>query len=474
MRGPRLNRREWLWQGGLGIGGIAAACLSADDGPANASDSPRAPALPPTHFAPKAKRVIHLFMNGGPSQIDTFDPKPLLRKHAGQSIGSAHLLTERPTGALMASPFQFKKHGQSGLEISELFPRVAECADELCVIRSMRTDFPNHEPALMLMNCGDSRQIRPSLGSWAVYGLGSVNQDLPGFVVLCPNGYPTFLGAQNWQSAFLPPISQGTFMDTSLLAQGGLLANLSNERISHHEQQRQLEMLRRLHADWVKNSELDQAFDSRMKTFELAFRMQTEFPQVFDLAREPQSVREMYGETIQGKQMLLARRLLQHGVRFVQTWHGTLQPWDTHDDNDSQHRALAAACDQPIAALLKDLRRLGMLDDTLVIWGGEFGRTPTVELPVRNLNQGSLAGRDHNPYGFSVWLAGGGVRRGIAYGRTDDFGFKVVENPMHVHDLHATILQLLGLDHTRLTFRHAGRDYRLTDVAGRVVKDIIA
>jgi hypothetical protein len=405
--------------------------------------------------------------------VDTFDPKPSLAKFHGKALPMDYLATERRTGAAFQSPFAFRKHGQSGIEVSELFPHVAESIDEISVVRSMQADVPNHEPSLMLMNCGEARQPRPSMGSWVTYGLGTENQNLPGFISLCPGGYP-IQETQNWQSGFLPGIYQGTYINTEFRDIEKLIEHIKNKSLSSAEQRQQLDLVRSLNQEHARRRSKDLQLETRIQSFELAYRMQMEATDAFDISREPESVRTMYGSGTQGRQLLIARRLLERGVRFVQAWHGPGQPWDNHDDIESGHRQLALESDQAIGALLKDLKQRGMLEDTLVIWGGEFGRTPTVELPTPGANAGKVNGRDHNHYGFSMWLAGGGVRRGYVHGATDEFGFKAVEKPVHVHDLHATLLQLLGFDHTRLTFRHAGRDFRLTDVHGRVVKELLA
>jgi hypothetical protein len=424
------------------------------------------------HFAPKAKRVIHLFMNGGPSHVDTFDPKPELAKWHGKILPDEHRLsTERKTGAAYKSPFAFKKYGQSGLPVSDLFPHVAKHADDLCVIRSMRADVPNHEPSLMLMNCGDGRLVRPSMGSWITYGLGTENQNLPGFVVLCPNGYP-ITETQNWRSAFLPGIYQGTYVNPAKKAEEAIIPNLNPAR-SSVRQSKQLQLLQILNRAHQNNREGDDQLDSRIRSFELAYRMQMEASDAFDITKESTRVREAYGSGVHGKQCLMARRLVERGVRFVQLWHGKDQPWDSHDQIEKNHRRLAGECDQAIGALLQDLKDRGMLEETLVLWGGEFGRTPTVELPSGS-NAGTTSGRDHNHHGFTMWMAGGGVKPGYVHGATDPFGFKAVEDPVHVHDLHATMLQLLGFDHEQLTYRYAGRDFRLTDVHGKVVTPLIA
>ena len=431
--------------------------------------NPMAPKPPP--LPAKAKRVIHVFMNGGPSQVDTFDPKPALAKYAGQAL-PIHLRTERATGAAFPSPFEFRKHGDSGIEVSEIFSKVAEHADDLCVIRSMHTDVPNHGPSLMMMNTGTTQQSRPSFGSWLTYGLGSENRNLPGFIVLCPGGYPIW-GAKNWRSAFLPGAFQGTHVDTRHTTPDKLIADVRNSFTTNDAQRSQLDLLGKLNAAHAARGAGDALLDARTQSFELAFRMQMEASDVFDIGKEPQAVRDLYGDTLHGRQMLIARRLLEKGVRFVQVWHGAGQPWDSHSEIEANHRRLAGQCDQPIAALLTDLKQRGMLEDTLVIWGGEFGRTPVVELTSFGANAGKN-GRDHNSYGFSMWLAGGGVKRGYVHGATDEFGFRAQENAVHVHDLHATLLHLLGFDHERFTFRYAGRDFRLTDVHGQVISDLVA
>ena len=451
----------------LGLTGIPDAGLAdADTGFVN-------PLIPKTpHFAPKAKRVIHLFMNGGPSHVDPFDPKPMLDRYHGKELPMENLRTERKTGAAYRSPFAFRQYGQSGIEVSELFSHVAEHIDDIAVIRSMHADVPNHEPSLMLMNCGDARQIRPCMGSWVTYGLGSENQNLPGFIAMCPGGYP-IQESQNWQSGFLPSVYQGTYIDTKSNEIERLIENIRNPRTSLREQRRQLDLLLQWNQAHAASRGSDPQLEARIASFELAYRMQMDASDAFDIQQEPEAVRERYGDSVQARQILIARRLIERGVRMVQLWHGAGQPWDNHDDIETRHRALAGQCDRAIGALLSDLKLRGMLDETLVIWGGEFGRTPTVELPKPGSNAGKINGRDHNHWGFSMWMAGGGVKGGTVYGATDEFGFRAAENPVHVHDLHATILHLLGFDHERLTFRHAGRDFRLTDVHGSVVKDLI-
>jgi hypothetical protein len=460
-----LTRRELLRRSGMGVGMLGLAGLFTGETSAATTDlNPLAPKEP--HFPARAKRVVHLFMNGGPSHVDTFDPKPLLTRYHGKPLPNPNLRTERKTGAALGSPFKFKRYGRSGIEVSELFQQTAGCIDDICVIRSMHADVPNHEPSLMLMNCGDGRLPRPSVGSWVTYGLGSENQNLPGFVAMCPGGYP-IVATQNWRSAFLPGAYQGTYVDTQHTNIRKLVENIRNESATPREQRRQLDLVRRLNEQHLQKRQRDAQLEARIQAFELAYRMQAEATDAFDSEREPQAVKDLYGPGTPARQLIVARRLLERGVRFVQVWSGAGQPWDNHDAIEAQHRKLAGEWDRPIAAFLKDLKQRGLLDETLVMWGGEFGRTPVAELPA-------LSGRDHNHYGFSMWLAGGGVRGGYAHGATDDFGFAAVEDKVHVHDLHATILRLLGFDHERLTYRYAGRDFRLTDVHGRVVKELLA
>ncbi len=470
----QTTRRELLRHSAMGMGWLGLASLLGSSGELTAAPAfdPADPlAAKPPPLPAKAKRVIHIFMNGGPSQVDTFDPKPALEEYAGKTL-PIHLRTERPTGAAFPSPFRFQKHGQSGIEVSEIFPRIAGHVDDLCVIRSMHTDVPNHGPSLMMMNTGTTQQSRPSFGSWLTYGLGTQNRNLPGFIVLCPGGYPVW-GAKNWRSAFLPGAFQATHVDTRHTEPEKLIADSHSPFADQQAQRRQLDLLAQLNEAHQESRAGDPLLEARIQSFELAYRMQMEAADVFDVSREPESVRKLYGETLHGRQMLIARRLLEKGVRFVQVWHGAGQPWDSHSEIESNHRRLAGECDQPIAALLTDLKQRGMLEDTLVIWGGEFGRTPAVELTTFGANAGKN-GRDHNSYGFSMWLAGGGVKRGYVHGATDEFGFRAVENKVHVHDLHATLLHLLGFDHERFTDRYAGRDFRLTDVHGRVVRELLA
>jgi hypothetical protein len=466
-----FSRRELLRRTGTGLGLVGLAGLLAESGPARAAASgvdanPLAPK--PTHFPAKAKHVIHIYLNGGPSQIDTFDPKPLLNKFEGRTLPQGNLTTERPTGAALPSPFRFQKYGDSGIEVSELFAQTAKHIDEMCVIRSMYANTPNHEQSMRLMNCGDERLSRPSLGAWLTYGMGTESADLPGFVVMCP-GLPV-ADVSNWRAAFLPGIYQGTHIDTRKTSIDELLDNIRNSTLTATDQRRQLDLLAALNRRHQQARSEDDSLEARIQSFELAYRMQSAATDAFDISREPRSIRAMYGDGVHGRQLLIARRLVERGVRVVQCYHGDVQPWDSHDHIAENHRKLAAECDGPIAALLTDLKQRGLLDETIVMCGGEFGRTPAVEL----VGGKPGLGRDHNHWGFTVWLAGAGVKGGHVHGATDEFGYKAVEKRVHVHDLHATLLHLLGFDHTKLTYRYAGRDFRLTDVHGNVVREILA
>jgi hypothetical protein len=425
----------------------------------------------PPQFPARAKRIIHIYLNGGPSQVDTFDPKPALAKYAGQLLPGGNLTTERPLGAALPSPFSFKPYGQSGIEVSEIFAKTAQHVDDLCFIRSMHANTPNHEQSMRLMNCGDERLSRPSYGAWVTYGMGSENENLPGYIAMCP-GLPV-ADVSNWRSAFLPGIYQGTHINTKKTKPDELIENITNGRLSLSAQRRQLDLLAEFNAEHQRARGDDPQLEARIQSFELAYRMQLEATDAFDLSKEPAHIRALYGDTVQARQLLVARRLIERGVRVVQCYHGDVQPWDSHDMIADAHRNLANQVDQGIAALLTDLKQRGLFEDTLVICGGEFGRTPAVEMPAPG-TPGNGKGRDHNHYGFTVWLAGGGVKRGYVHGATDEFGFKAVEKPVHVHDLHATMLHLLGFDHEKLTYRHSGRDFRLTDVSGDVVREILA
>jgi hypothetical protein len=468
------TRREMLQRAGTGFGmiGLAGSLQSAGllGTTASAATASGLTGDRVTHFAPRAKRVIFLQMNGAPSHVDTFDPKPALKKHEGEQPSGKLYRASKGSG-FMPSPFRFRPHGESGVVMSELLPNLGRVADDLCVLRSMHTNVPNHEPGLLMMNCGNQQPIRPCLGSWASYGLGTGNQNLPSFVSLCP-GMPV-VGPQLWSNSFLPGEFQATAINTNDMAVDKLIANLNHPSLTRTEQKKQLDLLLRLNRIHMAKRQNDPALETQIKAMELAFDMQREATEVFDISREPAHIQKAYGDTVFSKGCLLARRLVENGVRFVQMHYVTSQakqPWDTHSDNNNRHRQLCADSDNATAALITDLKQRGMLEDTLIIWGGEFGRTPYAQ-PNKNMNK---IGRDHHHTGFSMFLAGGGVKGGTMYGATDEFGMNAVENRIHVHDLHATILHLLGLDHERLTYRYSGRDFRLTDVDGRVVKDIIA
>ncbi|MGB0599459.1 MAG: DUF1501 domain-containing protein [Rubripirellula sp.] len=455
-------RRQFLQRSGLGFGALALGNLLRNQ--ASASD-------PKTHFPGRAKQVIHVFLNGGMSQVDTFDPKPELTRRGGQLLPFENFKTERRTGVALPSPFKFKQHGECGTPVSDLFPHLSKCVDEMAVIRSMHAELPSHEMSLMLMNSGDQRSVRPSFGSWLTWGMGSENENLPGFVALCPGGLPVG-GAGNWRSAFLPGVYQGTLIDTAKEDPTQLIQNVRNQRLTTKQQQQQFELLQEINARHLNQRPQESEIEARIRSFELAYRMQTEATDAFDVSDEPQSILDLYGEGPQNRQLLIARRLVERGVRFVQAWHGAGQPWDSHDNIKNTHRTVANACDQGLAALITDLKQRGMLDQTLILCTGEFGRTPSVELGQNG--GGASQGRDHNHWGFSLWLAGGGIKGGTVHGATDEFGFRAVENRVSVHDLHATMLHLLGFDHERFTYRYAGRDFRLTDVQGEVVRNVIA
>ena len=462
-----LNRRQLLRRSGGGFGALALSALMVDETVSGtelkAGESGASLKVKRPHFTARAKRVIFLFMPGGPSQVDTFDPKPQLTKDDGKPSPKLYIGQQRN---LMASPWKFQQYGQSGIDVSELFPHIAKRVDDLCVIRSMVTDDPNHPGGCLLMHTGERVSSRPSLGAWVTYGLGTENRDLPGFVAI--GSGPIIEGARQYGSSFLPAAYQGTFVSNA----GEPLNNLSSS-VSDDRQRRELNVLNRLNELHRNGRADDSRLSARIDSFELAYRMQTAAPEAFSLVGETEETGKLYGidqpatETF-GKQCLLARRLVERGVRFVQLYHttGGFQPWDQHSDLKAGHEKNALATDLPIAALLHDLKQRGLLEDTLVIWGGEFGRTPARE--------GTANGRDHHPFGFTMWLAGGGVKRGITYGATDEYGWDAIEKPVHVHDLHATILHLLGLDHELLTYRFAGRDFRLTDVYGNVVREILA
>lgn len=458
-----VNRRETLAQIGTGLGLLALPGLLEASNPLTPKSA---------HFQPRAKHIIHIYLNGGPSQVDTWDPKPELTRQAGKRLPTGNLTTERETGVALASPFKFRQYGESGLWCSEVFARTAaEHADRICVIRSMHANTPNHEQSMRLMNCGDERLSRPSYGAWLTYGLGTENENLPGFVSLCP-GLPV-ADYSNWRSAFLPGAYQGTYLDTRKAKAEELIDNIQNASVGPVVQRRQLDLLGKLNRRHQQSRSEDPHLEARIQSFELAYRIQMEATDVLDISREPRSIQTLYqSNTIHGRQMLIARRLVERGVRVVQCYHGDVQPWDSHENIATAHRNLGNQCDGPIAALLTDLAQRGLLDETLVVCGGEFGRTPAVEIPLDSKHKPT--GRDHNHHGFTVWLAGGGVRGGVTHGSTDEFGYRAVENPVHVHDLHATMLHLMGFDHEQLTYHYAGRDFRLTDVHGQLVKEILA
>ena len=423
----------------------------------------------PRNIAPLAKRVIFLFMNGGPSHLDTFDPKPQLTRYEGtQPSGNLYKMSKG--SGFIPSPLRFSKHGRSGIEVSETLPNIAQVIDDCTVIRSMHTDVPNHEPALLMMNTGNLQPIRPSLGSWLLYGLGTENENLPGYVVLRPSN-KIVVGPALWSSSFLPAQYQATTVFTDDMRVDKLVANVRNPALTREQQREQLDLLQAFNRTHLSRRDGDGQLEAQIQTMETAFRMQAEAMDTFDVTREPQSVRDLYGDGPFARSVLLARRLVEDGVRFVTVYYTTSdnQPWDTHADHDARHRKLCVDSDRATAALIHDLKSRGMLEDTLVIWGGEFGRTPYAE----NRDK-AKSGRDHHHTAFSMLLAGGGVRGGCVYGSSDELGMNVAENGVHVHDLHATILHLCGLDHERLTYRYAGRDFRLTDVYGEVVKGILA
>ena len=467
-----LDRRQMLRHSGAGIGALALAQLLGETQQAEAAGEPSlAPRAP--HFAPKAKRLVHLFANGGPSQVDTFDPKPLLAKLHGKPIPreiiSAAGDAQASSSPAFASKYKFHRRGQSGIEVSELFPEIGAMIDDICVVRSMHADDISHDGGIMFMNTGAARLSRPSFGSWITYGLGSENRNLPGFVSMCPEGYP-LNETQNWQSSFLPGIYQGTFINSKHEDIERLIENIRNRRVNSVQQRAQLDLLASLNRIHQEPRADEGRLESRIQSFEQAFRMQMAATDAFDLSQETKSTLDMYGPGPQARQLIMTRRLLERGVRVVQAWYGAGFPWDHHGEIEERLPKICGEVDRPIAAFLRDLKQRGLLDDTLVLWGGEFGRTPTSELP----HPTTTPGRDHNRHGFTVWLAGGGVKGGHVHGATDDAGFAAIQDKVHVHDLHATILHLLGLNHKQLTYRYAGRDFRLTDVSGRVVHEIFA
>jgi hypothetical protein len=452
-----LTRREMLQRTGMGMG-LASLAMMLGGGVSRAAARPLASlgagrVNPGPHFAARAKHVIHIFAGGGPSHVDTFDPKPTLAQFEGRTLPGMN-------GLAYPSPFKFNPCGKSGLEVSELFKNLGECADDLCVIRSMWTDVPAHDPASRFLHTGSLQLPKPSIGSWVLYGLGSENENIPGFISLGGK-------AEYRQASFLPSLYQGVNVNySSRMPLNQVLLNISNPFTPEGEQRRQLDLARKLNALHAEKLHKEEQLEARIESFEMAFRMQTEATDAFDITKEPQHVRSLYGPSEMGAKMLVARRLVERGVRFVQVFAGG---WDHHQNLQQNLAKKAAEIDQPIAGLLKDLKERGLLDETLVVFGGEFGRTVT-----RDKGGNGQAGRDHNGRGFCSWMAGGGVKGGMAYGATDEFGDRAAVNRVHVHDLHATILHLLGLDHERLTYRYNGRDFRLTDNFGNVVQDVIA
>lgn len=471
MRLPSMiSRRQMLAQSGCGFGMLALAdLLQAESTSPKQGSVDRAAhpfALQAPHHTPKAKRVIFLYMPGGPSHVDLFDPKPRLAVDHGKPLPFPKPKLERAkTGNLFASPWKFSKHGQAGIDVSELLPLTADCIDDICVIRSMLADNINHTGAALQMCTGEQAFSRPSLGSWLTYGLGTENQNLPGFVVVSPAA--VFQGAQLWASSFLPSAYQGTLVRDL----NNPIANLTGSASSLERQRAKLDSLRQLNELHRNERTIDSQLDARIASFELAFRMQRDAPEAFDVSKESIETQKLYGlndptTDMFGRQCLMARRLAERGVRFIQLFDAPANnAWDHHGGIRESLPKRCKAVDQPIAALLTDLKSLGMLDDTLILWGGEFGRTPTAE---------GDNGREHHPFGFTMWMAGGGIRGGMVHGATDDFGWHSVQDIVHVHDLHATILHLMGFDHERLTYRYGGRDYRLTDVHGHVVQEILA
>ncbi len=460
--GERLDRRTLLERLSLGFGMLGLSSLLA----------PASSAGPPSlrHFAPRARRVIFLFMNGGPSHLDTFDPKPALNQYAGQQP-SGKLYKRSKGSGFVPSPLRFARHGQSGIEVSESLPHIAGVIDDCCVVRSMHTDIPNHEPALLQMHSGHIQPTRPSLGAWAVYGLGTENECLPGYVVLRPSP-KIVVGPALWSSAFLPAEHQATSVLTHDMRVDRLVRNLDNPRFDRPTQRAQLDLLASLNRGHAESRAPDPQLEAQVRAMETAFAMQSQASEAFDIEREPESIRKLYGDSRFARSCLLARRLVERGVRFVTVYYtddGNNQPWDTHQNHDAGHKKLCADADRPTAALIRDLKLRGLLEDTLVIWSGEFGRTPYAEN-----RDGAKPGRDHHHTAFSLLLAGGGVQSGKVHGASDELGMRAVDGPVHIHDLHATILHLLGLDHEKLTYRYSGRDFRLTDVHGRVIDEIIA
>jgi len=509
------TRREALRRVGNGFGMMAfAGMLNNSLAQAGAINSPDGSVGYKLDHPQKVKRVIFLFMNGGLSTIDSFDPKPALEKWDGKPMPGIEVKTERKTGELMRSPFEFKKYGQSGMDVSELWPNLGGVADDICWVRSVFTEIPNHEPSCLMMNTGANQAGRPSLGAWMTYGLGTENQNLPGYVVLCPD-VPTTVGPPLWSNGFLPAINQGTFIsdkiqtgnpngapgeepdlpppaveamaekdkdgkeikkDKKIVIEKSfdpkkLISYVNNPKFELTEQRRELDLLGKMEAIKKRRDGSDAQVEGVLKSMEVAYRMQTEAPDVFDIRKESEETQKLYGEGSTARGCLTAVRLAEKGVRMTQVYYAKGDPWDAHGDIMA-HKVNAKNSDQAFAAVIKDLKGRGLWKDSLVICGSEFGRTPVRE--VGGGSGGVKRGRDHNPFGFTMWLAGGAVKGGMIYGATDEFGFKAVEKPVHVHDIHATVLYLMGIDHTKLTYRYSGRDFRLTDVSGNVLHDLIA
>ncbi len=461
-----LSRRELLRASSTGFGSLALTSMLAQEAAAASATDPLAVRQP--HFPARAKRVIFLFMHGGPSQVDTFDYKPLLKRDHGKPLPFARpKVVSSETFNLLQSPWAFKQYGQSGAWVSDLFPETAKCVDDMCFVKSMYGSNSRHGGALLELHTGSDTFIRPSMGSWVTYGLGTENASMPGYLTICPT--QSHGGANNFGSAFLPAPYAGTAIGSvGIASKDARIPFISNKETPREIQRMEIDYSQGLNRKQLETTGHDRALEGRIESFELAFRMQSEAPDLQDLSKESEATRKLYGldnpitEDF-GRQCLMARRFSEKGVRFVQVSH--TYKWDQHENLKKDHSQNAAEVDKPIAGLLKDLKARGLLEDTLVLWAGEFGRTPTA--------QGS-DGRDHNPEAFTIWMAGGGVKPGLSYGATDDYGYYSVENKVHFHDLHATILHLLGMDHLKLTYRYAGRDFRLTDVHGNIVKDILA
>jgi hypothetical protein len=508
-----LTRREALRRVGNGFGMMAfAGALSQSMMRAGVSTADGGILTGKLDYPQRVKRVIFLFMNGGCSTIDCFDPKPALEKYDGQPLPGGAIKTERRTGELMKSPFKFKKYGQCGMDVSELWPHLGEVADDVCWIRSVYTEIPNHEPSCLMMNTGANQAGRPSVGAWITYGLGTENQNLPGYVVLCPD-IPTTVGPPLWSNGFLPAIHQGTFISNKVqtgqadgtddmpaddapaaeamvekdkdgkeklkkvVVEKGfdpkkLVNYVNNPKFTLTEQRREMDLLQKIEGMRMEETGSDAQVEAVIKSMEVAYRMQTDAPEVFDIRKESQATLDLYGPGPVARGALTAVRLAEKGVRMTQLYYSKGDPWDAHGDIFA-HKVNAKASDQAFAAVIKDLKQRGLWNDTLVVCGSEFGRTPVREVGGGG-GAGVKRGRDHNPFGFTMWLAGGAVKGGTIYGATDDFGFKAVDKPAHVHDVHATILYLMGIDHKKLTYRYSGRDFRLTDVAGNVLHDLIA